>query len=303
VSADRSRPGPVVARSLALIERALLAVPFRCRNPVLFVLGLPRSGTTLVSQYLVHRLDLAYFTNGAGRHPGSPLLATALEHLRSGGYRSDFRSDYGKVQGATAPREAGGVWARFFGYERYVHYDDVSPADVRTLRRLVAAVQLVFGGAPFLNKNVKHLLRVHALAQIFPDSRFLVVRRPLADVAVSILRARRKLLDDASQWWSVRPLDYEALRKLPPAEQVAGQVLSLRSRMHADLGGLPASRVLWLDYEGFCREPESAIELVLNAIGDVANRNSRVAAFAAVHNQAADSEEARLVGMVDERAG
>jgi hypothetical protein len=270
---------------------------------VLFVLGLPRSGTTLVSQYLAHRLAVAYFTNGTGRRPAAPVLTTALERLRGGGYRSDFRSEYGKVRGLTAPREAGGVWARFFGYERYVRYEEVAPADVRMLRRLVAAVQLVSGGAPFMKKNVKHLLRVHALARIFPEARFLVVRRRLADVALSILRARAKLLDDASDWWSVRPPDYEALRHRRPAEQVAGQVVSLRGRMHSDLAELADARVLWLDYESFCREPESAIELVRDALGGVALRNQPVAAFDAVHHGPADPEELRLIEMLDERLG
>lgn len=302
MSAARTRLCAGAAKSLALLERALLAaVPFRCERPILFVLGLPRSGTTLVSQYLVHRLDLAYFTNGVGRRPAAPFVTTAFEHLRLGGYHSDFQSHYGKLQGATAPREAGGVWARFFGYERYVRYEDVSRADVRTLRRLVGAVELVFGGAPFMNKNVKHLLRVHALARIFPEAGFLVVRRSLGDVAVSILRARRKLCRDASEWWSVRPPDFEALRGLSPAEQVAGQVLSLRGRMHADLAELSASRVLWLDYESFCRAPESAIQLVRGMVGDVAPRNGPLAAFDVVHNDPKDPEEGRLVEMLDER--
>lgn len=291
------------ARPLALLERALLRLPVDSTQPVLFVLGLPRSGTTLVSQYLVHRLDLAYFTNGVGARPATPLLTTALEHFRYGGYRSDFRSDYGKVQGAAAPREAGGVWGRFFGFEHYVRYEDVAPADVLALRRLVGAVQRVFGGAPFVNKNVKHLLRLHALAHIFPASRFLVVRRSLADVGLSILRARRKLLPDVSQWWSVKPPDYEALRQLPPLEQVVGQVLSLRSRLHADLGELPAERTLWIDYESFCRRPESVVELARQAVGERRLRNEAVRAFPVARNAPNDAEERSLAERLDERAG
>lgn len=290
---------PRARRALSLAERGVLGADFRCARPVLFVLGLPRSGTTLVQQYAVHRLRLAYFTNGVGAHPEAPLLTTCAQRLLHRAYRSDFESDYGRVRGPVAPREAGAVWGRFFGFEDYVRFEDVAPESVRTLRRLVAATQLFCGGLPFLNKNVKHLLRIDALARIFPEARFLVVRRRLAHTALSVLRARRKLLDDPRDWWSVKPPRYALLRGLPPVEQVAGQLVGLRDRLHLDLARLEPQRVLWLDYADFCAEPESLTRMLVAALGGPALRNQPVARFEEHRPTPRDAEESRLLTLLD----
>ena len=284
-----------VARGLwSGLERACLLGRWRCDAPVLFVLGLPRSGTTLVSQYLVHRAHVAYFTQGVGERPGAPALTSAAQRFLAGPYVSDFRSEHGKVRGAAAPREAGAVWMRFFPRDDYVSAGDVSPARAEVLRRTVAATQRLFGGLPFVNKNVKHLLRIPALASILPHAHFLVVRRDERDVALSILRARRKQADPGA-WWSVRPPDYARLAKRPLVEQVAGQVVGLRARLARDLAALDPARVTWLDYEAFCARPESLLER-LDAAG-VALRcsGSEVDAFTPVRHRARDADERDLL--------
>jgi hypothetical protein len=288
------------ARSLSpreLLERLALSVGWPLERPVVFLLGLPRSGTTLVSQYVVHRLEVAYWTNGVGHHPRAPIVTTFLER-RGDAYRSDFRSRYGKVEGARAPREAGAVWARFFDLERYTRFEDLRPGDAERLRNLVAATQRVFGRAPFVNKNVKHLLRIDALAKVFPESLFLVVRRRVQDTALSILRARLELAPDPSRWWSVRPPDWERLAGLPLEEQIAGQVLSLRRRLDLDLAALPRERVIELDYERFCREPDPALGPLRRALGAVGERNRPAGPFAIVRHAPGDARERRLLALL-----
>ena len=289
----------VLGGLLALAERATLRPGARVEHPVVFVLGLPRSGTTLLSQYLVHRLALAYFTHGVGRHPQAPAVVTRMQQRLHGDYCSDFRSDYGKAQGPTSPREAGSFWGRFFGLDDYVRFEDISPADARTLRASIAATQRVFGGAPFVNKNVKHMLRIDALARLFPDPLFVVVRRDLRDVGLSILEARHKGLADATGWWSVKPHDHEALRELPLPEQIAGQIVSLRDRMHRDLAQVDASRVFWIDYTDFCESPESAIEPLRRRLEPIAYRNPAVASFAPQYRDPTDPDGRRLVEILE----
>jgi Sulfotransferase family len=277
------------------LERALLTLPFQSDQPQLFILGLPRSGTTLVYQYVVHCLKVAYFTNGVERARWYPCLMTAYQRQRYGDYHSDFKSRYGQVDGPVAPHEAGGVWGRFFDNEAYERYADLTPEKLRLLRRTVFCVQR---NAPFVNKNVKHLLRIDALARAFPNVRFLVVERNLADVGVSVLRGRYKNQGNAAAWWSARPANYEALKDLPPAEQVTGQVIALRERMEQDLAMLPPERVLRVGYEDFCRQPEMLIERLQEAIGPVETRNPPKVSFAYSVNKPETAEERRVVELV-----
>ncbi len=50
-------------RILRPLEQRMVSRAGPVPAPRLFILGLPRSGTTLVSQYIVHRLKVAYLTN------------------------------------------------------------------------------------------------------------------------------------------------------------------------------------------------------------------------------------------------
>lgn len=283
---------------LGLLEKGLIQRQYESRHPQIFILGLPRSGTTLVYQYIVHRLRVAYITNRAGHYYASPCLITYLQRGKLNEYYSDFQSQYGKVQGDLAPREAGSFWGRFFGFEEYVGFQDMSSEDIQILRNTIACIQSAFGGQPFVNKNVKHMLRIDALSGVFPDAYFLVVERSLPQVALSVLRGRYENMSDVTQWWSVKPPNYAVLKDLPVAEQVAHQLASLQAKMDADFFEIPRERVIRLQYEEFCRDPEGVL-LQLNKIWErVEFRNSPVESFAPSDKSPRNDEEMQLIELV-----
>ena len=283
----------------AAAEHALLLPAWTPTRPIIFILGLPRSGTTLVYQYVVHRLRVAYFPSAVGRYYRAPCLATAVQRVRHPPYVSDFDSRYGNVAGPMAPHEAGRVWGRFFGLHTYVGPEDVSAWQRRILQRTLGCVQALFGGRPFVNKNVKHLLRIPALYALLPNVVFVRVNRALPDVAVSLLRARYANLDDPTGWWSTRPPNHAALEGVPLPEQVARQVHGLRDTLDADCAALPDAAVVSVDYEAFCANPERLIQQLQTVVPDLALRNTPVQRFTASHNRPQTDEEARLVDRVE----
>jgi hypothetical protein len=291
--------GRLAHRSLQAVEAQLLRRFTEPALPPLFIFGLPRSGTTLVYQYIVHRLPVAYFTNGADRYPQFPCLLTWIRHRIHGPYRSSFQNSYGQAPGPAAPHEAGGVWGRFFGFHDYVRPDEISGEDALTLQRIVACTEWVFGGAPFVNKNVKHLLRLHTLASIFPEARFLIVKRNLEDVALSLLRGRYANTGTASDFWSVRPQNAEELADLPPHEQIPRQLLALTDRLHLDLQSIADDRVFGVEYEEFCNAPDRLIGQVAPALGVEPDPECReVECFQVSRNEPETPEEKRLVSVL-----
>jgi hypothetical protein len=277
---------------LGMLEKGMLLKQYESQQPRLFILGLPRSGTTLLYQYLVHRLRVSYFTNRAGHYYFSPCLATLLQRESLDGYYSDFQSRYGKVQGPLAPREAGALWGRFFSFE------DMSPQSVAALQNTTACIQHIFGDLPFVNKNVKHMLRIDALSKVFPNAYFLIVERELTQVAISVLRGRYTNLQDPTQWWSVRPPDYSELKDLPVIEQIAGQLLSLQERMDSDLLNISTQRVIRLKYESFCYTPEGIVDQLKDALGGIESRNAPVKGFEPSNKLPQNDEETQLVDLV-----
>jgi hypothetical protein len=270
-------------------------------GPQLFILGLPRSGTTLVYQYIVHRLHVSYFTNGVGTHPYDPVRETCRQLRHNAPYRSDFASEFGRSSGAMAPREAGNFWLRFFDIDAYETRRDVSRRDAETLRVTVRALQTLFGGAVFVNKNVKHMLRIDALAAIFDDAHFLVVDRDMVDVALSVLRAREKTLGSSEAWFSARPPNYDELARLDPVGQVCGQVFALDRRMRDDLDRVDADRVHNVSYDAFCDRPDTVVDSCASLVGGVDEKNPAVERFELRRSRPETEMEEALVAAVRTR--
>lgn len=281
-----------------IMEKLLLPDVKTLKAPQIFIFGLPRSGTTLIYQYIVHRLQVAYFTNGVGYFPVAPCLVTRVQHFFYGRYESDFKSRFGKNLGPVAPREAGGFWNRFLGVDNYVKYDSLPEEDRQTLIRTVGCVQHVFGGLPFVNKNVKHLLRVDALSKLFPDYFFLIVERSFTDVGISLLRARHEILSDPNEWWSVKPPDYGQLKNLPIVQQIAHQVLSLKKKMEQDLSLCVPHRVLRIHYDEFCADPEQLILRLEKQFGMQQTGKPAVQSFKVSRHEPHNTEEQELAGII-----
>jgi hypothetical protein len=300
VERARGRSRRLRASVLRRLEGGLLRHRFRSTAPQLFVLGLPRSGTTLVCQYITHRLRVAYFTNAVGTYPASPCMVTCLQHWRHGDYVSNFESHYGKVAHPLGPREAGSFWGRFFPLEEYCRFDELGRADVDRLRNTIACVQRLFGDVPFVNKNVKHLLRIEALQKTFPRAHFLMVERDLQSIALSILRGRYRSAAGPNLWWSIRPPNFSELRDLPLVEQVAGQIAATRQRAEQDLATLAPERVTRIGYEAFCVKPEALIDQLAIRLpaGRTANRALEI--FRRARNEARNAEEEELLQRIRE---
>jgi len=294
-SAKKILKAPFIIKNYGTVaERFLLKRQYQCKAPQLFIVGLPRTGTTLIYQYIVHRLNVSYFTYGVGRYPYAPCITSFIQHKSHGQYKSTFESNYGRDSSvaAVAPREAGEWWCRFFDIDNYMKVGDVSDTNIHLLQNTVACIQTIFGGTPFINKNVKHLLRIEAMSRIFPNSKFLVVERGMGEVAISILRGRYKNLSDPSQWWSVRPPNYMKLRNLSINEQIANQCISLRQKMEIDLSHLPPDRVLRVHYEDFCKNPEGFIRKIISSL------NATMPCFEMSREYPANQEESDLKELV-----
>ena len=254
----------------------------------------------MVSQYIAHRLDVAYFTNGVGQFPLAPCTISRWQRWTHPPYKSDFRSEYGRNKGPMAPREAGAFWGYYFDIDRYLEIGDVPAQHLEAVRRTVLRMQNIFAGAAFMNKNVKHLLRLNVLARIFPESHFLVIQRSLPDVAISVLIGRRRLSPDGSRWFSIVPRCYEEIRSFPIVEQIPRQLIDIQEKMDEDIGRIDPTRILYIPYAEFCRAPETLISEIRRRCPGMREKNPAVASFPEKHHEPANDEQEKLLRMLGE---
>ncbi len=237
----------------------------RLAHPPIFVLGAPRSGSTLIVQVITESLDIGYISNRHCLWFGAPALAERLFRPLANKPASDYQSEYGSTNDLHAPAECGEWWYRFFRRSPpYVTLDDVNPSRMRAFRCSVAAFTEAFN-RPVLFKNLYASLRIRAIAKYLPESLFIIISRDEVDNGHSLLEARFKRFADYGQWFSVEPPETERLKLLPAHEQVIEQIRHIYATIDSDLrlSGVPLSRCFDLNYEEFCSDPSGKIDSIL----------------------------------------
>lgn len=258
----------VAETTLGCVERATLALvrPDTSRPcPVVFVVGAPRSGTTLLYQALLQRFRFVYFSNLGAAFYRAPTFAQALERLPpfSSGAGTAFESRFGRTRGWRGPHEAARFWYRWFpsGEDVYVAPGATPRETLDGLRREVAGMIRV-GGAPALFKNTFNSMRIAPLCEAFPEASFLVCSRDIVDVATSILRARVAETGRKDGWWSVPPREFPRIRHHPYWRQVVEQAHFVCNQIAADRERFGEERFLEVRYEALCDAPRDQLDRV-----------------------------------------
>lgn len=235
-----------VARGAQLAER-------RDRVPI-FILGSPRSGTTLLYQLLTEQLDVGYLTNVHAAEPFDVARVERERRPRASRTASDFDSEHGETAGSAGPSEAGEFWYRFFPRDPHqVHDHDATPQRTSELRAVVRLFADACG-APVVFKNVFNSLRIPVIARALPEARFVVIERDLESNARSLLAGRIKR-GDMDAWWSARPDGSAVVADATPARQVAWQAATMQRVARTELARIEPERSMVVSYTELCSAP------------------------------------------------
>lgn len=229
--------------------------------PCVYIVGTPRSGTTLASQLLSFHLDVGYISNLVAAFWQAPVTGLRLaKKLLPTNAETSYASTFGRTQGLHEPHEFGYFWSQMLGYsdmqQREPAFED--SIDWDNMRRVLinmthaVAKPLVF--KPFLLGY--HITRT---VQVLPKSIFVRITRDPLDNALSILKMRRKYAHSLNEWVSLKPKEYAQLKDTSPFEQIAGQVYFLNKMLDAQLQSLDEANYLNVPYERLCDDPRAVI--------------------------------------------
>jgi hypothetical protein len=149
----------------------------------IFIVGAPRSGTTLLYNTLCNHRDLSFFTRNI-------LRAGVYRRGRILGYRKKLLASIQNLvhrdKLSVQPHEAPECWSKYLGTYDYLTEYDCTEEIVNHYLQVIAQVQSIFRRPRFINKNPQHSTRVRILNRIFPDAKFIHIVRNGASVACSI---------------------------------------------------------------------------------------------------------------------
>ncbi|MBN7798528.1 sulfotransferase [Parahaliea mediterranea] len=252
-----------------LLKRNQLPPPY----PPIFILGPPRSGTTLLLQALLQSYQCCYFSNFISRFPSSPVLVGWLAKLLQGGRgATDFSSYYGRTRHWDEPYDGTKIWLRWFPYEPvYSPRGSLAEKEIQQIQATVSLLERVFD-APFVNKAQRNNGRILELDRAFPNSIFLRIRREHERVAESVLHALEHEMKGHDIWFSLRPSNHQNITTTDPLEHVCEEIFYTDCDIDRDLAAIGSHRCLEITYTDLCKEPNA----VMRACADFYHTHSGI---------------------------
>lgn len=234
------------------------------KHPFIFVFGLPRSGTTLMSQILAYSLDIGYVNNFIARFWLAPVTGIRLFRILYGNERSsNFQSDYATTKDLTGIHEFGYFWRHWLNKGKMSDITGLQKQqqiDWQGLKIILANMQEEFGKG-LCGKNIFGAYHMKELTKLLSKVLFVYIERDPLDTAVSILEARKKYYDDLNLWWSYAPPEYDRIKDLHYKEQIGGQIYYLKRFYDNESRKIPGN-VLRFQYRQICEEPQSVLDQV-----------------------------------------
>lgn len=255
-----SATDPIAALEVDLLETLSVACRKAAAEPI-FIVGAPRTGSTIFYQSLISAFDLPFFDNLTNdRFPAAPIVGLWLQagHPNREGTASTSR--FGKVEGLWQPSEASGVMANWFGggHPSELVSSGILPGREPHFLSTVAAAQRLCH-RPLTIKNAWNCFRIGYLSAALPASSFIWIRRDIVAGANSDLVARHTVHGDPRVWNSATPRNVDDLRELPPWQQVVENQAEF-SRAIGEAGSrLEAKRFTEVWYEDFCADPRGTM--------------------------------------------
>lgn len=161
---------------LNLFENIYILKNKKQKTKPIFIIGAPRSGTTLLYQLLTYHYNFSYFSNFTSMFIKSPVLISYLLREYRKPYDDDsLSSDYGLMKGTWAPSEAGKIFKYWFQRK-----------DDDKIKNSIYAMGQVFN-APFIAKSLRINSELEYMHKLFPDAIFIHIKRDITFNSQSLL--------------------------------------------------------------------------------------------------------------------
>lgn len=238
------------------------------KYPILFIVGTPRSGTTILTQWLASLDIFAYPTNFMSRFHKLPYIGSLIQEMifnKEYQYKNElnieisstnFSSDIGKTTGALEPHEFWYFWRNYFQFPEIPvpNNEFIKHANFNGFESQISLIQH-FYHKPFFLKSLIINWYIESFSKNIENAIFIYIKRDQIENVKSILKVREQYTGSNENWFSFKPCEYEAIKDKDKYIQVAGQVYFTNRTIENQLSKLPESQKIEIDYEVLCNNP------------------------------------------------
>lgn len=241
------------------------------KHQPIFIIGAPRTGSTILYQILTNKFDVLYIDNLVDTFYRNLYFGFWIDNLFFDGKPHNcFKSYHGNTlqYGFHAPAECGAFWYRWLPKERhYVAKGEMPKEVIKEIKENIFSVINRYN-KPFIFKNLNAGQRMGLIYEIAPGAKFIFIKRDPLYTAQSILQSKRRVGKKGNEWWSIKPKNYKKLEKLNTYEQIVKQIFFLEKQIIEDYKLFDPQNFLIVHYSELCKKSEDIISKIHKFIGE-----------------------------------
>jgi len=225
----------------------------------IFIIGPPRSGSTILYQTLTNFLNVSYISNTVELFKEEPIIGFSVHYaLFDSKPHNSFRSSFGQTKKLIAPAE-GTFWYKWL--PKNVHY--ISPEQLNDSAKqlfsdTINAILNKFQ-KNLIIKNLSFSLRLELINQLFPNAFIIYIKRNPLFNAQSVYIAYLKNNVPKNQIWSIKPKNFKQIQNLPLYQKVVAQIFSIEKHIESH-AYLFKNNFLTIKYEEFTQNWQSFVK-------------------------------------------
>lgn len=242
--------------------------------PYIFIVGAPRSGTTLSLQLISSINEIAYPNNFTARFYKAPLFGALIDKIlfdEKLDFHSEtflekeikFKSDLGKTSGLLQPNEYWFLWRYILYGDNFLNneIEDIDKLPMHKLnnhynKSVIESIPKIYE-KPYLAKGLLFNYALDKIANIFSNVIFIYIKRDIPSNVASLKKAREKYFGDDRIWYSFKIPEYKYLIKFNNVyKEIAGQIYFNNLAIERGLKSLPESKKIVMNYEDLCSNPK-----------------------------------------------
>ncbi|MFX1507335.1 MAG: sulfotransferase, partial [Promethearchaeota archaeon] len=240
-------------------------------KPVIFILGAPRSATTLLHQIIAESGNFGYISNYLARFWKAPYFGALQEkafEVRTT-HPMSFKSDYGRTSGWKEPHHFSYFWHRWFQFDdnHKMSQNIIKEINLKFFKQEIAALESVFN-LPMVFRSLYCNLQVTFLKKALNNAKFIIcLRNPLYQ-AQSILLGRKSIFGNTKKWFSLKPPEYFDLKSRNEYEQVTGQIFFILKAIEESLKNVNQSDYVIIQLEKLVENTQQEMSRIIGLINE-----------------------------------
>jgi hypothetical protein len=239
------------------------------KEPVIFIIGAPRSGTTLLHQLLASTGEFGYITNFIARFWNAPYLAAKIQETLPK-ENIGFESDLGRTDGLFNPHHFSRFWRRWIQWDKDHQinftriYKSLEPSR-GLLKAEVSALEHLYN-KPMLFRSQFSGMVIPFIKKVFPTAKFVICNRKWLYQAQSILLARKKYFGSYDGWFSLKPPQYHQIKDGSAFQQVADQIYFIHKTIDEGLRDVHPDDYIKVNLEDIWLQPQVEVLRVVGKL-------------------------------------